>query len=96
MGRSLLVICLALLTMFLVLGWAWYTRREALSGPHYFGERDDEKTGPDTGKPSLNKPPVKTGQPENQPENQPVVTSKSTDAGRPVEASDAGGTPNKK
>ena len=48
MGRSILVITLALLTMFLVLGWAWYTRREALSGPHYFGERDEGTSdGPD-------------------------------------------------
>jgi len=43
MDRSTLVITLALVTLFLVMGWAWYTKRRAESKPHYFGEKPDDK-----------------------------------------------------
>jgi|GEM_PF-5451518 len=44
MDRSLLVISLALVTMLLVMAWAWYSKRKAQSAPHYFG-KPDARTG---------------------------------------------------
>lgn len=43
MDRSLLVITLALTTLLLVMAWAWYTKRQAESEPHYFGEKPDDE-----------------------------------------------------
>ena len=52
MERPLLVISLALATLLLVMLWAWFTKRDALSGPHGFGDDIKDPSSSSTGSPT--------------------------------------------